>query len=449
MYRLKNIITVYCNKFIRNRFASRLLKNAVVSFAGEGGAAVITFITTIILIRLIGSTKYGILMVANSFIIIVDTLVNFQSWHAMVAFGAQAEEKKDSEFMESLIKIGTVIDFGTAILGTVIALVTARFFSTVMLWNDEITQCIYMLSFMILFNFTGTSVGIIRLFDKFKYYSIFRIVTEILRFTFVIIFCGVMKKGLYGAALSYALGYVLGYIFLFIMFLHVIRLRDDISVTGIMEADVKKYWKRIFSFTCWTSLTSSADIPVQQMDVIFLSMISYEVVAVFKVYKQIGQALSKLTTPLKQAVMPIFSELIAKGKIRESYEYMMKMTKKMLVILIPSVLVVTGVSVVFMHFTLSREYVDYWYILLIYMLLRACALAYAPMHPLFIAMSAVKQNFFLALSANIVYIALVWSTITRLGIWAVILGIFAEYFITITFKKRAIERIVADHSEPS
>ena len=424
----------------RSNFASRLLKNAAVSFVGEGGAAVVTFVTTIVLIRLIGSTSFAILSVAYSFITIVDNLVNFQSWHAMVTFGSQALERKDYSYLQSLIKIGSIIDFSTAFLGMVISVATAQFFSNLLSWNAETTMSIYLLAGMILFNFTGTSIGILRLLDKFRYYSIFRIVTELLRFALVIVFCGVMKRGLYGAALAYALGYIFGYILLFCFFIHTIRITPNISVRGVLKADARKRFKEVFVFTCWTSLSSSADIPVQQMDIIFLSMISLDVVAAFKVYKQIGQALTKLTTPLKQAVMPLFSELIAKGKPKECYDYLIKMRNKSMAILIPTVLVMTAVSVLFMHFVLGELYVRLWYILLIYLLLRAMALSYAAIHPLFVALGEVRSNFIYTLIANAAYIALVCVTVSGIGIWAILLGLLVEYVIIIGLKKRAIEK---------
>lgn len=430
------------NEFKGEGFVARLLKNAAVSFVGEGGAAVVTFIATIVLIRLIGNTSYGILAVAYSFITIVDNLVNFQSWHAMVTFGCKAIEEKNYSYLESLIKIGSIIDFSTAFLGMLISLLTAQFFSNLMSWNQETTRCICILAFMILFNFTGTSVGILRLLDKFKYYSAFRIITEVIRLGLIVLFCWIMDKGLYGAALAYALGYIFGYIILFVVFLHVIRTTPNISIRRIIKSPMRDNWKEIFKFTFWTSMSSSADIPVQQMDVIFLSLISYDIVAVFKVYKQICQALNKLATPLKQAVMPLFAELVAQNKLKDCYNYLMKMKKKSQQILIPVVFIMTLGCVVFMYFALDFSYVQYWYILLLYLLLRAFALSYTAIHPLFVALGEVKKNFWYTLFANVVYIALVWCTVRSIGIWAILLGLTVEYFIVIFLKRRAIEKKV-------
>jgi len=429
-------------KLKENTFVAKFLKNFLISFLGEGGASFISFISTVILISIIGNSNYGILVVAYSFILIVDNVVNFQAWHAMISFGSDAIEKDDYGALERLIKIGTIIDVVTAIIGLIIALSTASFFSGLFGWNAQTTQSIYILSFIILFNFTGTSVGIIRLLDRFLLYSVFRIVSEILKLVLIVVFCLVLKMGLMGAAFAYALGYVFGYVLFFIMFLNEIRKHKLLSFKRIIKCDIKQDWKKVFRFTFWTSLTASADIPVQQFDTIFLSMLSYELVAVFKVYKQIGQVLNKFTTPIKQAIMPLFSELISKEKYHECYAYYKKMIAKGNVLMAPFVIILTGASLLFLHLTLDPIYVNHWPVLFVYLLLRGFALSFAPIHPLFIALGQVKQNFYISLIANSLYIAVVWLMIQFIGIWAILLGLLVEYLVVMVIKQKVVKKVI-------
>lgn len=432
------------NKIKQNPFVSRLLKNMFISFVGEGGATVVAFFSTVILIWLIGNKNYGILAVAYSFITIIDTFVNFQAWHAMVTFGSEALGEKNYGALERLIKIGSIIDFSTAALGMGITIATASLFGNLFGWNDLTIQCIYILAFKILFNFTGTSIGIIRLLDKFKLFSIYRIVTEVIRLVLIVLFCGIFKMGLKGAAFAYTLAYICGYSLLFIMFLNELSKNKNISIRRIITSNIKQDWKKVFQFTFWTSMTASADIPVQQFDIIFLSVLSYDIVAVFKVYKQIGQLLSKFTTPLKQAVMPLFSELISQGKRKECYVYFKKMKSKGNLIMVPLVLLTTIASLIFMYFALDEIYITYWYILLIYLFLRGFALTYAPIHPLFIALGQVKKNFIISSIANIVYVLIVWISIGYLGIWAILLGLSIEYFIVLFTKQKIVEKFLTE-----
>lgn len=423
-------------------FFSRLLKNMAVAFIGESGAAVLGLLTTIAAIKTIGNKSYGILMVAYSYVLIIDTLVNFQSWQGLISFGGKALEEKNYMRLQQVIKIGCIIDFATAVLGTLVSFMLASFVGQVLNWNEDVIIGIYYLSFFILFNFTGTSIGVIRLFDKFKYYSTSRILGGALKLIGVIIACWFLDAGLKGAFIAYLIGDSLGFLYLFIMFVSVIIKDKRISLKGIIECSVKDIWKEFFSFTFWTSMTTSVDIPVQQCDVLILSSISYEVVAVYKVYKQIGQALSKLTIPLNQAVLPQFSLMIARGEAKKCYIYLRQLKNKTLKILIPIALAMTAVSLVGFWYTLDLIYIQYWYVLLLYLLARSFALSYTSIHPLFIAMRQVRKNFIYTLIANMLYLVFAILLVRQIGILGSVIAMFIEYIVIIYLKKATIERLL-------
>lgn len=425
-----------------SQFKSKLLKNIIISFIGEGGAAIVTFITTILLIATIGDNAYGILTIANSYILIIDSIINFQSWQTVVKFGSEDLEKSDYFSLEKLIKVCCIIDLFTAFLGAFASLLLASYISNIMSWSNEITNCIYILSIQIFFNFTGTSVGVIRLLNKFKYYSIFRIFAEIIRLLLVIILCNILHLELIGATIAFTISYIAAYILFICLFLNVIRKNPNLSLRRIITHSIKDKWKIVINFTFWTNLSASADIPVQQFDIIFLSVISNEIVAVFKVYKQIGSVLNKLMVPIKQAVMPLYAEYIAKGKYKECYNYLLKMKNKSLQIILPVVLMITCLGIPILNNFLGELYSKYWYILLTYLLLRTFALSYATIHSLFITLGQVKLDFIYTLNSNIAYTLITYFTINKIGIWAILIGMFVQYISLIYLKKRKIQAIV-------
>lgn len=424
-----------------NHFTSRLMKNVLVSFIGEGGAAVITFITIVALIATIGTSQYGLLTVANTYILIVDSIINFQSWQAVVKFGSEDIEHNNISSLEKLIKVCSVVDMSTAFLGGIASIILAPIIIQFMGWDTDIFKCIYILSIQIFFNFTGTSVGVIRLLDKFKYYSIYRIFSETVRLVLVIVFCGFLNYGIWGAAISFTISYIAGYLLFILFFLKVLREDSRLSLKRILRCKIDDKWREVLGFTMWTNLTMSADIPVQQFDVMFLSLISNEMVAVFKVYKQIGAVLTRLMTPVKQAIMPLYSELVAKNKYKECYEYQLKMKNKILQLLIPIILLTTFMGTPLLGLLLGKIYSEYWYILLAYLLLRTYALSYTTIHTLFVALGQVKLEFYYTLLANIAYVVITYLAINKIGIWAILLGMTVQYISSIQLKRMKIVKI--------
>ena len=94
----------------------------------------------------------------------------------------------------------------------------------------------------------------------------------------------------------------------------------------------------------WTNVTSSIDIPAKQFDVFIISTFSYELVAVFKVYKQIGAFLLQLSTPISQAILPQFSDLVARGKQKECYNVVLKIRNTILGVMLPISIIITIIS---------------------------------------------------------------------------------------------------------
>ena len=431
----KNKIKDQYRKLREETFYSRLFGNALISFVGEGGAAVIAFITTVILIRLIGNANYGILTVAYTFMSVMDTLVNFQSWKGIITFGGEAIEKEDYRVLESYIKAGSIIDFVTAVLGTVAAIFVAYTFGHLFSWNQDTIRAIYWFSFIIMFNFTGTSVGVIRLLNSFRMFSVFRIVHASLKLVGVIVLVFIFDGGLMGAVVGFTIGEILGYLFLFVEFLYLVHKDENISISGILKSPIKGVWKNFFSFTFWTSMTASVDIPVQHFDVLILSSISYDVVAVYKVYKQIAQLLNKLSTPLTQAILPQFAEMVARGEERSCFNYTMKIKNKSLKIMVPGMLLVGLLALPVMHHFLGPLYTQYWPALFLLLIARSYALSYTAIHPLFLALGEVKKSFWFALGTNVLFLGLSAVLVSKLSILGNVMALAIQYFLLINLKK--------------
>ncbi len=98
------------------------------------------------------------------------------------------------------------------------------------------------------------------------------------------------------------------------------------------------------SYTMWSNIGATADIPIKHFDVFLLSYISYEVVAVYKVFKQFIQMISLLINPVSQAILPQLSELIAKEQDKEAYRVIIKLRNIIATILVPCILICSFVA---------------------------------------------------------------------------------------------------------
>ena len=76
-------------------FWARLFRNAATALIGTSGAQAIGLVTLAILVQSLGVTQYAYFVLGQQYMTIVDALVNFQSWQAVIKFGADAKTKGD------------------------------------------------------------------------------------------------------------------------------------------------------------------------------------------------------------------------------------------------------------------------------------------------------------------------------------------------------------------
>ena len=71
-----------------------MFKNSFWAFLGDSLASVINLIVTILLIRLIGNEGYGVFVLAQSYMQVVDVLLNVQCWKSVIQYAQKALVKK-------------------------------------------------------------------------------------------------------------------------------------------------------------------------------------------------------------------------------------------------------------------------------------------------------------------------------------------------------------------
>ena len=154
--------------WLKDDLLTRLFKNAAVLFGGNMLASLLGFASLALTARALGVERFGFLVLITTYVAIVDNLVNFQSWQAIIKYGADALEQIHEEDFKSLIKIGFLLDATTAVLATILAASGAWFVGQWRGWDEEIVIMAAMYSFTILFHISGTPTAILRLFDKFN-----------------------------------------------------------------------------------------------------------------------------------------------------------------------------------------------------------------------------------------------------------------------------------------
>ena len=300
------------NLLKKNDFWVKLVKNVMVVLTGNMGSSIINFMVTLILIHTVGNTQYGIIIIAQQYMNLLDGIINFQSWSGVIKYGSEAIVEKNNDRLSAIFKTGIVIDVATAVLGTIVALIALPVASNIMKWNQQMSNLAFIFSLEIIFHIEGTSVGVLRLYDKFKYTSIQLISSALLKLVVIGAYVLVGGNNIAIIVWLYVITDIVKHLLLVFMAFYV--LKHELGIRKVMRLPLKYAEKDFVKFTLWSNIGSTVDIPVKYFDIFIISLISTEIVAVYKTFKQIIQILSMLTNPISMAIMPQFSEMVAQNR---------------------------------------------------------------------------------------------------------------------------------------
>lgn len=397
--------------FLKNLFKGhlikRLIKNSAILLSGNLLASLFGLISIALTARALGPETFGIIVLINTYVKIIDKLVNFQSWRALIKFGTDALEKNDHDDFIGLIKFGFIVDVSSAILGTSIGVLGVYFVGLWKEWDNGLIIIAALYCLIIMFRLSGTPTAILRIFDKFKIFAVRSVVAAILKVVCVAT-AFLLGKGFVVFIAIWAFVDIFGQLLL----LHAgwQELKRQ-KITGISGHNIKKTNQKYPEFLkyIWaTNIDSSISIG-RELDVFIIgSVLSLEAVGLYKIAQQIGSVFMRVIDPMYAAIYPELSKLIASGNVME-FVRLMKRSSIILgfIMLLPfCVFIIWGDQLIILFFGVKYHYT---YLPAIYFISAMIVWAFAqPLAPGILSLGKPQVNLIIHLVTTIIYIFLLY-----------------------------------------
>lgn len=387
-------------------------------------------------VKALGAELFGILVIIQTYVLIVNSIVKFQSWQALIKFGAEAIEKKQGDHFKCLIKQATLLDASGSIAGTIIAVSCSYIVGKWLKWDTRMVQMAMLYGITILFDLSGAPTGILRLFNKFKLLTLQKVVTSGIKLAAVFV-AFLISKNLWVYIIIWIVTDIIGNIFLFILGLYTLHINKVTEWWKSRLIDFRKF----FIFAFWTNISSTLDIPVKQLDIFIVSaVIGFEGVAIYKILKQISTIIGQIGDPIYQAAYPEFASMIAKKENIGATKFAAKLGIIIFSICIPIALVVSFSSPWWLNILFGKVFAAAWISLSVYLLLQVISTSFITIHPLFVVMGYVQKNFIILAIANAAYLGLAWILGKNIGLIGVVLAYGVQFSIVILLKIFYISR---------
>ena len=434
------------HKIKNDNFWKNLFKNSFWAFFGDASASAITFIISIILIKIIGSDSYGILILAQSYMNIMDVVINIQSWRSTIQYGQKALVDGNIKELHSYVKLGCIMDISTAILCFIISVILPHFIGSLLHWSNEMILCSQIFAITIISHFAGTPTAILRLFNKYNLVALSKTLAAIFKITAIVAYYLITKNlNLISSTIIFMMTDFIGNILLVIFAFY--NYSKKYKISDIIKAKMPKDSKSFISYTLWGTLSEIVDLPVQTIDVFIVSVLGNATVAIYKIFKQIIGIISKVTGPIQQSILPQFSELSANGDEKRGFEVVIKIHRTILKYTLPISILVGATSYLWLGKLYDITYANYWYILFIYLIIQTYALSYTTIHPFFITLGNMKINAIIEFTANIVYLIVSFILVRVIGLLGITIAFLIQILLNIFLKYFCIKKWIANTEE--
>lgn len=402
--------------WLKDELLQKLFKNAAILFSGNVAASLLGLVSLALTARALGVEEFGILVLITTYVLIVDKLINFQSWQALIKYGAEALEKNKQEDFKVLLKFGFVLDTGTAILGAIVAASLAGVVGDWLGWNNEQILMAVAYSATVLFHINGTPIAILRLFNKFKktavqqvYASLFKLIGVSVAYSF--------GAGLWAFLLIWALTDVLGKLLLIIYAARELVCQE---VKGVLVASLKGLSSRfygVWGFVITTNLNSSIRMTSRELDIMIVAAILGPAASgLYKIAKQFTSVIQKTINPMYQAVYPELAKLYSSGQIKRFINFSLKSSLLAGFIAMVLWLVFLVLADQIINWTVGSEYLDAKGVMLWYMLAAVIAAVAFPLQPAMLSMGRPHMTFWVHIASTAIYFAVLFPMLKGFGL---------------------------------
>lgn len=297
----------------RGGMLRRVLTNASVLLAGKSVTAILSLGYMALAARALGIEQFGILILIHAYAQTVGDICKFQSWQAIIHYGtAPLRERRIADFRR-LLRFSLLLDLLSAVAGALIGVAGAAFLGPWLGWSAEAMPAAVLYATSIAFLVAATPTGVLRLVDRFDLMAAHGNVGALVR--------------LLGAGAAFVLG---GDLTVFLAVWYGASVLTCCALFGSawwqlrrrgcldpMEPPAEPALKGLtagfpglWKFVWATNLNSTLNIGFRQLTVLVIgAMLGPREAALFRVARQISDAIAKPTRLLVPALYPELAQL--------------------------------------------------------------------------------------------------------------------------------------------
>lgn len=288
---------------------SRLWRNIGWLLGGQGLAGLFGLLFLAIAARALGPVRFGFFVVALTYGQLFSNLSHFELWKGAICFGALHLAGNHKAGLSRLLGFTAVLDWGSAIGGSAVAVGAALLLGPLIKWPSELRQEAAVFAAVLIISSGGTPTGILRLFNRFDLLAYTKSFAPIFRLV-IAIAAWLTRGGVSAFLAGWAIGAMAQLLATWAAALFVHRGRLAIGPRDFRAAINEN--PGLWHFMWRTSMSSSLRYLSMQAGTIAVGSIAGPATAGgFRLADRIASATTKPTEQLARVIYPELAHLVA------------------------------------------------------------------------------------------------------------------------------------------
>lgn len=289
----------------------RLYKNAGILFGGNIASGGFNLLCIAILNRALGLETFGVYALVTAYISLIDRLVSFQTWQALIHYGSQAIIDNKGDRLNRLMFFGWILDAVAGIAGFTLAICGALLIPMWFGIDQAGFTTVLIAASPLIFNWVATPTAILRLYNKFYVQASYLNVIAIIRFGSMAFLWFAGTKTLLPYIICWTLSHFIGRAYLFITGWRLLCKNNPVKSQTLRLRALTVECPGLIKFLLTTNLDSTVRI-LRDLDIFIVNyVLGTAAAALYKISRELARVFAQLTGPFYQAIYPELSRMVS------------------------------------------------------------------------------------------------------------------------------------------
>ena len=159
----------------------RVLGNLAHLLGGKAAAGVISLAYLVIVTHTLGAHDYGVLILVNTYVVLIGSVIAFSGFHGVVRYGALALAAGDTADLARTMRFMAVIEFGFGVLAMLVAALLVPLVGPRLGWTPDAMRLAVPYSLAVVATVRATPQGLLQIARRFDLVGLHQTVSPLVR----------------------------------------------------------------------------------------------------------------------------------------------------------------------------------------------------------------------------------------------------------------------------